>query len=186
VRRRACGGQLAAGSGITAGRMGARGRAGALEAGAPFGARAGGGGGGVIAKSPMQLVRANYAWPLLSPRAKRSRRGVPTGESPRGSPQRGSPAAQAAGAGGRCASDTPLPRPEPKGMWPASESRTAHSPLRPKGMRLRSIFLDSPPCVWRLQLAKRACVLGAGVRVHPKHGFKKHGNGIHPTNLFLI
>jgi hypothetical protein len=38
-------------------------------------------------------------------------------------------------------------------------------------MRLCSVFLCSPPCVRRLQVAKRACVLGAGVHVGQARDF---------------
>jgi hypothetical protein len=89
----------------------------------------GGWGGGVITKAPMHLVRAVYAWPLLSPRAKRSRRGAPAA----------------------------LPQPGLRGRGDAAtghvvRGRVAHS-LRPKGIRLCSIFSAlhraSGACRWR-------------------------------------
>jgi hypothetical protein len=75
-----------------------------------------------------------------------------------GRPHRSS-AAWAAGAGGRAT----------KG--PVARCRAAHCSLRPKGIRPHSIFLGSPPCVRRLQVAKRACVLGAGVHVGQARDF---------------
>jgi hypothetical protein len=93
---------------------------------------------------PLSLGRAAvYAWPLLSPRAKRSRWGVPAGAPPQ-------PGLQGRGNATK---------------GPVACCRAAHS-LRPKGVRLCSGFLGSPPCVRRLQGFLRACVLGAGARFY--------------------
>jgi hypothetical protein len=46
----------------------------------------------------------------------------------------------------------------PKGMWPAAEPPTPCDP-RARGVRLCTVLLGSPPCVRRLQVAERACVL---------------------------
>jgi hypothetical protein len=94
------------------------------------GGGAGGGGGGLIAKAPVHLVRAVYAWPLLSPRAKRSR-------SRRQTPKRG-PLARCRAAHSR----------RPKGMRHAT------------ALCLSGPDLGSPPCVRRLQVAGGGACVG--------------------------
>jgi hypothetical protein len=90
---------------------------------------------------------AIHVWPLPSPRAKRPKKGIPAAPPQPRLRGRGDPA-----------------------QGPVTPCGASHA-LRPKGVRLGSGCLCSPPRVRGLGVAKRACVFGAGVHVGQARGF---------------
>jgi hypothetical protein len=114
---------------------------------------AGRGGGGLIAKATAHLVAPCYVCVAVTA-------ALPASKALTSRRPRRAPAAQAAVAGRRRQRGAPACGPLP------SRAPTPSCVPSKGGMRLYSVFLGSPPpCVRCLQMAKRACVLGAGVHV---------------------